>query len=194
MEHLRPTAFENRTPLDFESAMLAEGVEIRRSLDSDDLSGTVDLSDFYGLSPSGMQAYVRAVACAINYVKGVLVLDSFQNHKERRDWRARMIEKYGSDQMAELRSKDKLRRNIIMSVLASLERLKLKLDESDIHTRKAEDIREMVRNIPGFSLDGYDTMSREDKIAVVNRVDTLARKFLRLSLRSESASVEAEAA
>lgn len=110
-----------------------------------------------------------------NFLAGPIIVDTFANHTERREWRHRMFGMYG-ESFPRVYDKNKLRINNLGSVYSWLQTISEGLRIFKVKSAKVEEIRVLTSSLP--SLENYDDLGIEDKIALVDRVDHVCQKFM----------------
>ncbi len=120
-----------------------------------------------------------AAHLARKLLMGTYMIDQFgADHPARRKWREQMFKKYGQDFM-DLWNKNKLRINTFGGFISGLNNLILILDKEAVNTPQADTIRALEHKLPG-SFERYNYLSVEEKIKVVQQVESVAQEFLNI--------------
>lgn len=110
----------------------------------------------------------------------------FANHQERRAWRHDMEAKHGIE-FNRFWDRNKLKLNNTAAMRSYFEALVMFLDMHNVHTQEAELVRALWQKFPPVDQEAYQTMSDDERMRLITRVDEVARAFLTLVTRTEPA-------
>lgn len=121
------------------------------------------------------------------YLNGVYIIDNFEDHSVRRNFRKEMCSKYGEDLFIELRNRDKLRiislavvRNSIGSFSETLKMFVEGEEELVKLTPTISDIIALGKETDTYDLSDYDSHDLDGKLKVVSEVEDFCKRFLQL--------------
>ena len=138
--------------------------------------GPLALAQFGKLRSEAVRSFKRAVQACLGFIEGPIVRDEFGNdHTKRRQHRKDL-----DDRVYDFYEKNKLRLNNLSNVYYALGLVSKQLDAQDIHTERAEEVRDLYREIPISRLKEYGTLSDQEKSDVVTTVDNICYRFLTL--------------
>ena len=132
--------------------------------------------------PLPVQVYITSMAesCRM-YLSWPTLVDKFQTHDERRDWRNRMTKEWG------LGFNSKYEQNKLKSpagnMVAYFDGLIQLLDDAKAKGPLAEGIRAIRKELP-YTAGYNDEMSLENKLQFIKKVDAAMYRFLNLVSQS----------
>jgi len=135
---------------------------------------------FEELSWSVWESIETLVRDCEDYLASPMIQESFATHEERRSWRKKMAEKYGTA-FIDLSRKNKLRGNTIVNLYMGFNQLIRDLETRNIRSPEADRVRDLVGKLP--DLTKYRDLgegNNEKKIEFVRQIENVAKSFVEL--------------
>lgn len=129
-------------------------------------------------TPELQEALDEAAEACTRYLAGEIITDTYPDHKTRRTAREGAIAQTYGEAFAAAFEANRLRLNNISNVLYSLRYLVRTLETQQVRTPEADQVREIFAHLPSFS--GYDALSTDEKVMLVQTLSGSARALLHL--------------
>ncbi len=155
-----------------------EGCTIERT-NTDTFPGVVQPEWREGVGAVKGKLFDRLIHTCRSYYSGVMIIDRFGNqHSERRVWRDGLQERYG-EAYRRLKSRDKLRLNVITTVCTGLMNLADSLARAGVDDEQTRYLSRLIDTLPS-GVDIIPSLSDEQKASLEKnrqRVEAAKLKF-----------------